>query len=64
MVKRFALFAAVFSLGFALAAPVYAQESAPAQKGAPAEAKSLLEAAQQKAKKQHKPMMVRFDASW
>src|SRR5260221_7878922 len=70
MVKRFAVFAAVFALGLALAAPVRAQDSAPAKEGAsakdstPASSQSLLEAAQQKAQKQHKPIMVLFDASW
>ena len=70
MIQRFAVFAAVCALGLALAAPVRAQDSAPAKEGAsardsaPAPSKSLLEAAQQKAKKQHKPIMVLFDASW
>jgi hypothetical protein len=64
MWRRLAVFAAVCSLGCALSGPVRAQDKAPAQGSPPAEAKSLMQAAQQKARKQHKPLMVLFDASW
>ena len=70
MFRHCIVFAAVCSLGLSLAAPVSAQDTAPPkesaakQASAPAEAKSLLLEAQQKAKKEHKPLFVLFGASW
>ena len=69
MLRHCVALVAVCSFGFALATPVSGQDSAPAKQSskevaAPFEAKALLLEAQQKAKKEHKPLFVLFDASW
>lgn len=63
MNRRFILLTAVCALGSALAFPLHAQEPA-AKNSPPAQAKQLLEEGRTKAKKQHKAIMVLFDASW